>query len=545
MGLQIRIRHALGQRVIELPERTAEDPIVVGRSGSALVQIPSVTVAPRHCVLFVHEGHWAVQELQTGTILINGQPVDGASLLQIGDVIQIGQDAGATIEVDPGAAAQGHTGYAGVFAEGMSAAASHPQASVPYAPPAYSPPASAGARGAPAAAPQYAAPQPAYGDYASADDQISFTPSAPSTYSSYRRPARSGNGGMIAVMVIAVVLIGSVVAYVIYREKSKPPVAQKPPEVIIVKAPAAPKKVEVFEGLGTADTAIDKMDKTGRIPGSKPAAATPSGVKPAGSATIDPRANPDASSTPAASDRPQRPLESATVRPGEVSPETPAKPETPVDSAKKPAAGGSDEPAMDPVRRPAATDESDPPMDPVRKPAAPAGPDAETLDPAMAASWEGMKQLAEMPGKESFAILRFEDFRRLNPGKYDKELDEFIDQKMDRIWWERIDQLFRRIETLNEAAKKTQLEIFDENNPDVKKQKIEAMNDMKKDLELANKTLRETMGYAETNPPNLNSSAELASLAQKRDKLKYEGWKKATLFFIKSNQGRLQWANEG
>ena len=49
MGLQIRVRHALGQRVIELPDRAVDRPLVVGRAANAEVQVPSVTVAPKHC----------------------------------------------------------------------------------------------------------------------------------------------------------------------------------------------------------------------------------------------------------------------------------------------------------------------------------------------------------------------------------------------------------------------------------------------------------------------------------------------------------------
>ena len=48
MPLQIRVRHALGERLMELPDRTVEGPVVVGRSASSDVQIPSVNVVPRH-----------------------------------------------------------------------------------------------------------------------------------------------------------------------------------------------------------------------------------------------------------------------------------------------------------------------------------------------------------------------------------------------------------------------------------------------------------------------------------------------------------------
>ena len=110
MPLQIRVRHALGERLIELPDRTVEGPVVVGRSSSSDVQIPSVNVAPRHCALFRHEGRWAIQDLggTTGTF-IRGKPVTGPTPLHVGDVITVGSEATPpTIEVDPAAAAIPH-----------------------------------------------------------------------------------------------------------------------------------------------------------------------------------------------------------------------------------------------------------------------------------------------------------------------------------------------------------------------------------------------------------------------------------------------------
>ena len=45
MGLQIRLRHALGERVVEVRPRSVELPLVIGRSKESDLQIPSVTVA--------------------------------------------------------------------------------------------------------------------------------------------------------------------------------------------------------------------------------------------------------------------------------------------------------------------------------------------------------------------------------------------------------------------------------------------------------------------------------------------------------------------
>src|SRR5687768_11090918 len=109
MGLQVRLAHSLGERLIELEERDLDRPIVVGRSSTAEVQIPSTTVAKRHCVLFVHEGRWAVQDAAspTGTYL-NGKPVKEPAPIRSGDVITIGAEPGApSLTIDPYGASTG------------------------------------------------------------------------------------------------------------------------------------------------------------------------------------------------------------------------------------------------------------------------------------------------------------------------------------------------------------------------------------------------------------------------------------------------------
>src|SRR5687768_10506870 len=86
MGLQVRLRHALGERVLELPERAVDDPVVIGRARDADVQIPSINVGLRHLVLFVHDGNWVAQSGpdSMGTSL-NGDSMPSTCVLHGGD----------------------------------------------------------------------------------------------------------------------------------------------------------------------------------------------------------------------------------------------------------------------------------------------------------------------------------------------------------------------------------------------------------------------------------------------------------------------------
>lgn len=49
MSLQVRLRHALGERLLDLADRPAEHPLIVGRAREADVKVPSVAVGNEHC----------------------------------------------------------------------------------------------------------------------------------------------------------------------------------------------------------------------------------------------------------------------------------------------------------------------------------------------------------------------------------------------------------------------------------------------------------------------------------------------------------------
>src|SRR6185503_5848911 len=96
MGLQVRLAHSLGETLIDLEERGIDRPVVVGRSSTAEVQVPSTSIAKQHCFLFIHGGKWALQDAgsATGTYL-NGTPVKEPALVRSGDVITLGTGNGA------------------------------------------------------------------------------------------------------------------------------------------------------------------------------------------------------------------------------------------------------------------------------------------------------------------------------------------------------------------------------------------------------------------------------------------------------------------
>ena len=94
---------ALGQQITDLPDRPMTQPLIVGRSADADVQVPAVNVSRRHCLIFVHEGRWVLQDGgSSGGTQVNGQQITDSVYLNSGDVVILGsgEDA-AQIVIDP------------------------------------------------------------------------------------------------------------------------------------------------------------------------------------------------------------------------------------------------------------------------------------------------------------------------------------------------------------------------------------------------------------------------------------------------------------
>ena len=103
-----------------------------------------------------------------------------------------------------------------------------------------------------------------------------------------------------------------------------------------------------------------------------------------------------------------------------------------------------------------------------------------------------------------------------HPGKHDAEIEQAMDRKFDQIWWERIDELFKRRDRLTADIAKKKKALWDETNPDEKKKGLDLVKQMEKDLTKAGDILRKDMDYAADQPPDLTNKAQLADLAKSR-----------------------------
>lgn len=556
MGLQVRVRHALGERLVELPDRTVENPIIVGRAAGSEVQVPSVSVAPKHCALFRHEGHWVVQDIggTTGTY-VNGEPVEQATLLQIGDVITVGTESAApVIEVDPAGVAEGRTGYAGdelpadpgaAYAQqavpGSYAATGYPAAGYP----------AAGGYAAPSRSAGYAAPSAAGWGGQAADNGNGFDaagwqadPSAaPIRPRSYKKKKPDNSAAILICVVAAVVIVGGTAWYVVEHSK---------PQVVVEAAPA-PKKGRASDDEATGNNIFG----IGGSGGSKGTRVTSSGApsrtgsakpRPAPRPKIDPDNDIIANGPAPSADEP------APAKPAAGGPKKTDAGSSATPPANKPDATETPAPdkteRMDPVptAKPPAGDSTEKPEKPEKMDASNGDkPDAGTTaakPPGTGDAWDEMEQLSLSPKDPAVAIYRFDDFKRSHAGQHDQEIAEFIDKKFDHIWWERIAQLFKKRDDFGPAITKKQHEIFDENIPEEKKKELADLAKMKKDLEHTTEILRNTMGYDLDSAPDPANKTQLAELREKRDQPKYETWKRITYKYILDNHGKLPWDGE-
>lgn len=141
------------------------------------------------------------------------------------------------------------------------------------------------------------------------------------------------------------------------------------------------------------------------------------------------------------------------------------------------------------------------------------------------------------------AVVKFNDYlERFPDSPFKADVDKYVDEALDRIWWQRIGELFEERDTASKQIdeRKGQLALSQEG--EFKKgleAEIAEWTDRRK---AADETIRKTMGYQEIGPPNPYDSAALAGLRSKRDPAYYAKWKEDVLRTIKRSRGqRLPW----
>ncbi len=490
MGLQARLRHAMGERVLEIPLSVADRPFVIGRGPDANLIVPSVSVAQRQCVLFVSDGQWVIQEWTPGGTRINGHAPDGPTPLCVGDVLTIGAEGtAATLEIDPGGAESGRAGSPaldGVRSPLLRPAPSHGERAQPApalaarprpVPPrtiaasfqqlGSAPPPPKQIRKAPAAAGD---PDGEVVDWVPAVDSVEGITLGHSRKKSSLIP-------LLICMVLAAGIIGGTAWFVVEQLQH--------PQVVVIGAltppGAGPKKpATASEGAETSSS-----DPTADAPG-------------AGSPSADaPGAGPPSADAP-----------------GAGSPSADA-PSAGPPSADAPDNGGS--PA------PSASDD----------------PDAQSGD----LDWTDVMVARDLPDPAP-AIVRYEDYRRRNPGKHDKTLRQFEAEAFDRLWWRRIAQLCHRRVRLAVEIEAKKKAIAEESDASFKARLQLELASLQQDEKASSDALHNDMGFDAADPPDLDDEKAIAAARANRNKQKYAEWSKDIGTYVRNHAGATPWGDE-
>jgi pSer/pThr/pTyr-binding forkhead associated (FHA) protein len=516
MALQVRLRHALGERIFELPEQPAAEPLIVGRGRDATLQVPSISVAAQHLVLFVHEGGWVVQPM-SGVVTVNGNPVDGPRLLQIGDIVGLGAEANApTLQIDPFSAAQGRTGPAlagRIDAPVQAVRAMNPAvatlvapspAPAPRSPRRMAPPGIASAFQMPPAAP----PPPdaaaeaegdADGDGGDGGDTIDWNPAAasmpqPTRY--YVPKPKKTSEGMIVVAVMFVAIILGVVVWRFHNSQLVKPIVkegnseqQKP----LDDEPSTPRVKTIFNSLDE------------RAPAPQPQ------VKPI-------------------SAQEKNPTQEKQIEPAAAVPPSDAETaSTAADKSRDSSAGVSESGAVT-APPPATPDRASPQSDSSEAP--PAATD-KTMDDVESSHLQVKKQ--------GVAIVKCDEYRQLHPGKYEKILDQYIEDAVDRLWWEQVAVLWDQRSALEAQIKQKELDLKAEPAGGFHDQLAGEKVNLAAQRDSLNDKLATDFGYTADTRPDLTDPAKLKTLSKGRDPGKYAAFKRRILHYVRDHHGGTWW----
>lgn len=447
MGLQLRVVHSLGERLVEVEARPSDRANVVGRSADAEVEIPSPEIAGAHCFLYVHRGRWVVQDAETeaGTF-VKGTRLTGPVLLDSGDVIRLGVAGNApTLEVDPFGVGVTEELEEGAAVQGGAKKSTPAPWSAPEAPPLPPPPPVVRQ---PAMSSGVAVPSATgvLGEVPQTEetDPWANVPTSNRYYVPRRKRGNPTSTALVVVLSLAIAGGGGYWLYSVYQQR-----VEQPPVTIVKPAPKEQAKpTSMFDFTKEAQARAATR------------AATRVTIRPA-----------------------------ATTRPGEAS--------------------AAEEPPPDPRM-------SDP-------------------------EWRNIEQ-ARLDDPV-LAIVKFDDYRdRFPDTPYKKDLDQYTEDALDRIWWQRLIDLFHERDSAMKEIAERKREIAQSQDAAFKKEVEGEIAKYAEVRDRADETIRTQMKFTGESPPNPYDSQDLAINRRQRDAAYYQTWKAQVLSAIRHSRGqRLPW----
>ena len=160
------------------------------------------------------------------------------------------------------------------------------------------------------------------------------------------------------------------------------------------------------------------------------------------------------------------------------------------------------------------------------------------------AAWKQV-QVARYSPDEAGAIVKFDDYARSHPGQFSAELEALTEKALDRIWFERIEQLCKSREELKAKIAEVDKDLAEESNDAYKKRVLAPLKEQYAGrLKSVEDVLTGEMKYTAAATPNLVDDAELERLRKQRDAGVYTAWKTSVLAHIRRTHGELPWVSE-
>jgi len=442
MGLQLRVSHSLGERLIDLEARPSDRANVVGRSADSEVEIPSPEIAGAHCFLYVDKGRWAVQDAgSAGGTFVKGKRLNEPWYLASGDVIRLGATSNApTLEVDPH-----RLGVTEELEERIPPATqakknepapwrTPPAPTVPP-PPTVRPPAMASGYAMPSAT-------GALGEVSQASEADAWG-NVPATSRYYVPRRKHSSPGTIAFFVVLSLGIAGGAGYwfhLLYQARVKQA------QVSVVNKP---------KDEARASSVFDFSKEAARARQATQAA------------------------TRRAATRPQ--------------------------VAQSPATEAVDDKRMQ--------------------------------DP----EWHVIEQARF--NDPPLAIVKFDDYLdRFPDTPYKKDIAQYTDDALDRLWWQRLVELFHERDSAMKEIADRKLQVSQSQDAAFKKELTGEIAQFAAVRDRAEETITSQMKFKGQAPPNLYDSQDLEINRRQRDAAYYETWKAQVLSAIRHSRGqRLPW----
>lgn len=166
---------------------------------------------------------------------------------------------------------------------------------------------------------------------------------------------------------------------------------------------------------------------------------------------------------------------------------------------------------------------------------------AKDLDPRKREEdWLALEKAVSGPSAAR-AIYAIEGYREKRPGQFEAELQGFLDQALDRIWWERIEELCGRRDELKGEIQQLSNAIAEETEEDFRKKLEEERTGKEGMLRWTLEALNNEMGYAGKEAPNVADEEMIAHLREQRDAKLYQAWKDKVVKSILHTRGYLPW----